>query len=103
MKQLCEHFKIESNVNFDNEKLISNTMVHEDQWFIASNVKHPEMLYQQATKAKESYEKEGLWGMTSAFLSVIFTRLALNPQINNDKIKLSIQIFSCVTGEGSRV
>ena len=63
MKQLCEHFKIESNINFDNEKLISNVMVKEDQWFIVSNSSHPEMLYEHATKARIVYDEEGLWGM----------------------------------------
>lgn len=75
MKQLCEHFKIVSNVNFDNEKLISNTMTKEDQWFIASNAKHPEMLYKTAIQARESYDQEGLWGTIYAFFIFIYSEI----------------------------
>jgi len=62
MKQLCEHFGIQSNVCFEYETLIFNVMTKEDQWFICSKKPYPELLYQNANKAKEIYEQEGLLG-----------------------------------------
>ncbi|MBD2663178.1 hypothetical protein B6N60_00735 [Richelia sinica FACHB-800] len=63
MKQLCQQFGIRANVDFDNESLIKNTMVSENQWFIASASKTPELMYQTGLAAKRIYEDEGLHGM----------------------------------------
>jgi hypothetical protein len=63
MSELCNRFGIKANVNFDNETLIRNTMANEDQWFIVSAEKTPEMLYRTGLSAKRTYEDEGLHGM----------------------------------------
>jgi hypothetical protein len=63
MSELCQKFSIRANVNFENETLIRNTMVNEDQWFITSAQKTPELMYQTGVSAKRIYEDEGLHGM----------------------------------------
>ncbi|NET00187.1 MAG: hypothetical protein F6K61_06315 [Sphaerospermopsis sp. SIO1G1] len=63
MKQLCEQFGIRANVNFDHETMIRNSMVSEDQWFITSASKAPELIYKTGVSAKRTYEDEGLHGM----------------------------------------
>lgn len=63
MSELCARFGIKSNVNFDNEALIRNTMMNENQWFVTSADKTPEMLYSTGLSAKRTYEDEGLHGM----------------------------------------
>lgn len=63
MKQLCHQFDIKANVDFDNETMIKNTMVSENQWFIASASKTPELIYKTGVAAKRTYEDEGLHGM----------------------------------------
>ncbi|HAJ62025.1 MAG TPA: hypothetical protein DCP31_24615 [Cyanobacteria bacterium UBA8543] len=63
MSELCNRFGIKANVNFDNESLIRNTMTNEDQWFIVSGEKTPEMIYRTGLSAKRTYEDEGLHGM----------------------------------------
>lgn len=62
-EELCNLFKIKTNVDFENEKLIHNVMTKENQWFIASASKTPEMLYKTAHEASRVYEDEGLHGM----------------------------------------
>ncbi|SRR5579883_50164 len=63
MSDLCIQFGIRANVNFENETMIRNTMVNENQWFITSAEKTPELMYQTAVSAKRIYEDEGLHGM----------------------------------------
>ncbi len=63
MSQLCTRFGIRANVNFENETMIKNVMVNEDQWFITSAQKTPELIYQTGLSAKRTYEDEGLHGM----------------------------------------
>ncbi|MEI2582539.1 hypothetical protein [Scytonema sp. PRP1] len=63
MQQLCDRFGIKANVNFENETMIRNTMVSEDQWFIASNSKTPELINETGLFSKRVYEDEGLHGM----------------------------------------
>ncbi|WP_353929677.1 hypothetical protein WJM97_15360 [Okeanomitos corallinicola TIOX110] len=63
MKQLCQQFAIRANVDFDHETMIKNTMVSEDQWFITSASKTPELMYKTGLAAKRTYEDEGLNGM----------------------------------------
>ena len=43
--------------------MIKNVMIQEDQWFITSASKTPELLYQSGVAAKRIYEDEGLHGM----------------------------------------
>jgi hypothetical protein len=63
MSELCTRFGIHTNVNFEHENLIRNTMVNEDQWFITSAQKTPELMYRTGVAAKRIYEDEGLHGM----------------------------------------
>lgn len=63
MGELCDLFGIKANVNFDNERMIKNVMSKEDQWFITSANKTPELLYTSAKTAQRLYEDEGLHGM----------------------------------------
>jgi hypothetical protein len=63
MSQLCERFGIRANVNFENETMIKNVMVNEDQWFITSAQKTPELIYKTGVSTKRTYEDEGLHGM----------------------------------------
>ena len=63
VQELCDLFEIKANINFENEKNIRNVMVGEDQWFIASASKTPELLYKSAKQAQRIYEDEGLHGM----------------------------------------
>lgn len=63
MQELCDKFNIKANVNFENETMIRNTMVSEDQWFIASNSQVPELINKTGIFAKRIYEDEGLHGM----------------------------------------
>lgn len=63
MNELCDLFGIKVNVNFDNERMIRNVMNKEDQWFVTSANKTPELLYSSARTAQRIYEDEGLYGM----------------------------------------
>lgn len=63
MSELCQRFGIRANVNFDNETMIKNVMVNEDQWFVTSAQKTPELIYKTGVSAKRTYEDEGLHGM----------------------------------------
>lgn len=63
IKELCNIFEIKSNVNFQNEKMINNVMVNENQWFIVSYNKTPELINKSCQEAKRIYEDEGLYGM----------------------------------------
>ncbi|HEV3106238.1 MAG TPA: hypothetical protein VGZ01_11165, partial [Trinickia sp.] len=51
------------NIDFDNETMIRNTMVNQDQWFVTSATKTPELIYQTGVLAKRAYEDEGLHGL----------------------------------------
>ena len=62
-KELCDRFRIKTNIDFENEKMIRNVMVSESQWFITSASKTPELLYKSAKFAQRIYEDEGLHGM----------------------------------------
>ncbi|OGL65529.1 hypothetical protein A3B21_01515 [Candidatus Uhrbacteria bacterium RIFCSPLOWO2_01_FULL_47_24] len=63
MQELAERFGIKTNVDFDNEQMIRNVMVSEDQWFVTSASKTPELLYTSGQNALRIYENEGLKGM----------------------------------------
>jgi len=63
MKELCDLFEIKANVNFDDERMIRNVMSKEDQWFVTSANKTPELLYKSARTSQRVYEDEGLYGM----------------------------------------
>lgn len=63
MNELCLRLGIRANVNFENETMIKNVMVSEDQWFVTSAQKTPELIYQTGVSAKRTYEDEGLHGM----------------------------------------
>lgn len=60
---LCELASIDMNINYHTERMIYNVMVNEDQWFITSTSPTPELLYQEAKKARRIYEDQGLYGM----------------------------------------
>ncbi len=60
---LCDLFGIKANINFAQEKLIRTVMTDEDQWFITSNTKTPELIYKSGNEAKRIYEDEGLHGL----------------------------------------
>lgn len=62
-KALCERFGIVPNVDLDAEKMIRSIMVAEDQWFVTSASKTPELIYQSGQKAQRVYEDQGLHGM----------------------------------------
>ncbi len=61
--ELCKLFGIKTNVDFENEKMIRNVMTKEDQWFITSASKTPELIYKSAQFAERVYADEGLHGM----------------------------------------
>ena len=61
--KLCKLFGIKTNINFKNESLINNIMIKENQWFIVSNSKTPELINKSGQEAKRIYENEGLYGM----------------------------------------
>jgi len=63
MNELCERFGIKANINFGHETMIKNVMLNEDQWFITSAQKTPELIYKTGVAAKRIYEDEGLHGM----------------------------------------
>jgi hypothetical protein len=63
MKEMCSRWEIQSNVDFDNEKMIRNVMTNEDHWFVTSASKTPELIYHSAQAAKRFYEDDGLHGM----------------------------------------
>jgi hypothetical protein len=61
--ELCARFGIQSNVDFDADRLIRYAMVSEDHWFVTSSSKTPELMYRSAVVARRIYEDEGLHGM----------------------------------------
>ena len=63
MVELCKIFGIKANVDFENEKMIRNVMTKEDQWFITSTSKTPELIYKSAQFAERVYADESLHGM----------------------------------------
>lgn len=62
-KEMCRRWQIKCNVDFDNEKMIRSVMMTENQWFITSASKTPELIYQSAQVTKRIYEDDGLHGM----------------------------------------
>lgn len=62
-RELCTMFGIKANVDFESEKMIRSIMVEEDQWFVTSAAKTPEMIYQSGQSAQRIYEDQGLHGM----------------------------------------
>jgi len=63
VREMCDRFGIRINVDLEAEKMIRNVMVAEDQWFLTSASKTPEMIYQSGQKAQRVYEDQGLHGM----------------------------------------
>jgi len=63
MAELCDRFKIKTNINFENETLIRNVMTNENQWFIADGSEFPELINKSGRYAKRIYENQGLFGM----------------------------------------
>lgn len=63
MRQLCDWAGFQTNIDFNHEHLIRNTMASEDHWFVTSDQPTPEMLFKSAVEAKRIYEDEGLHGM----------------------------------------
>lgn len=61
--ELCKLFGIRVNVDFGNETMIKNVMTKENQWFIASANKTPELIYKNAHFAEQIYKDEGLHAM----------------------------------------
>lgn len=61
--EMCERWGIKANIDFDNETMIRTVMNNEDQWFVTSKSKTPELIYQSALAAKRIYEDDGLHGM----------------------------------------
>lgn len=62
-RAMCDRFGIKINVDLEQEKMIRSVMVAEDQWFVTSASKTPEMIYQSGQKAQRVYEDQGLHGM----------------------------------------
>jgi len=61
--EMCKRWGIRANIDFENEKMIRTVMVNEDHWFVTSNSKTPELIYQSGQAAKRIYEDDGLHGM----------------------------------------
>lgn len=61
--QMCKQWGIRANIDFENEKMIRTVMNTEDQWFVTSKSRTPELIYQSGQAAKRIYEDEGLHGM----------------------------------------
>ena len=61
--EMCRRWGIAANIDFDNERLIRTVMLSENQWFVTSKSKTPELIYQSAQAAKRIYEDDGLHGM----------------------------------------
>ncbi len=61
--ELCRRWGIEANVDLESEKMIRSIMVAEDQWFVTSASKTPEMIYQSGQAAQRVYEDQGLHGL----------------------------------------
>lgn len=60
---MCKRWGIRANIDFENEKMIRTVMISEDQWFVTSKAKTPELIYHSAQAAKRVYEDDGLHGM----------------------------------------
>jgi hypothetical protein len=60
---LCRRFGIESNVDFDRDRLVRYAMPAEDHWFVTSGNKAPELIYCSAVQSRRTYEDEGLHGL----------------------------------------
>ena len=61
--EMCRMWGIESNVDFDRDKLVRTAMISESHWFITSASATPEHMYKSAVVAKRSYEDDGLHGL----------------------------------------
>ena len=64
MTHLSDLLGVRANVHFENEgRMIRNCMVDEDQWFVTSASRTPELIYESGVAARRVYEDEGLHGM----------------------------------------
>lgn len=61
--EMCKQWGIRANIDFEHEKMIRTVMKTEDQWFVTSSSKTPELIYQSGQAAKRIYEDDGLHGM----------------------------------------
>lgn len=61
--EMCKRWGIRANIDFENEKMIRTVMSSEDQWFVTSKSKTPDLIYQSGQAAKRIYEDDGLHGM----------------------------------------
>lgn len=61
--ELCRMWQLESNVDFERDRLIKSVMVNESHWFITSASPTPEQIYRSALVAKRAYEDDGLHGL----------------------------------------
>lgn len=61
--QMCKQWGIRANIDFANETMIRTVMNSEDQWFVTSKSKTPELIYHSGQAAKRIYEDDGLHGM----------------------------------------
>jgi hypothetical protein len=61
--ELASRFGIKTNVDLQNEKMIRSIMVAEDQWFVTSASKTPELMYVSGQTAQRQYEDQGLHGL----------------------------------------
>ncbi|HEY6729262.1 MAG TPA: hypothetical protein VI197_34865 [Polyangiaceae bacterium] len=61
--EMCKRWGIRANIDFENEKMIRTVMNSEDQWFVTSKAKTPELIYHSAQAASRIYEDDGLHGM----------------------------------------
>jgi hypothetical protein len=61
--EMCRRWGIKANVDLENEKMIRSIMVAEDQWFVTSASKTPELIYQSGQAAQRIYEDQGLHGL----------------------------------------
>lgn len=81
--ELLNKLNLRCNINFNYEKNIKSISRHEEQWFIASANKIPEMLNVNAIRAKNIYDKKCLNGMDFrrylAFLGSFYFKFGFLP------------------------
>ncbi len=81
--EMCKRWGIRANIDFEHEKMIRTVMNSEDQWFVTSKAKTPELIYHSAQAAKRIYEDDGLHGMDLrrylAFVATFRTRFDVLP------------------------
>lgn len=61
--EMCKRWGIQSNTNFDVDRLVRTVMITEDQWFVTSAQPTPEFINKSALTARRTYEDEGLHGL----------------------------------------